>query len=58
MNARPRKEKKADTVVRFLCFKEESEEFRRAAEREGFGGNVSAWILWHLRRVIRENQGR
>lgn len=54
MNARPRKDKKADRVVRFLCHSEEAEQFKKHAEREGFGGNVSAWILWHLRRIVRE----
>lgn len=54
MNARPRKDKKADRVVRFLCHDDEAESFKKQAEREGFGGNVSAWILWHLRRIIRE----
>lgn len=41
----------ADARHEFRCTREELEKFREAAFREGFGGNVSAWILWHLRRA-------
>lgn len=43
--------KKSDTTVRFRCRSADLAAFKQAAEREGFGGNVSAWLLYHLRRI-------
>jgi hypothetical protein len=45
-----------DARHEFRCTKKELQDFREAAEREGFGGNVSAWLLWHLRKIVRESQ--
>jgi hypothetical protein len=42
---------KTDFMLRVRCRKIDMEVFRAAAEAEGFGGNVSAWVLWHLRRI-------
>jgi len=51
-------EKRKTSVFQFRCTPEELEAFRAAAEREGFGGNVSAWLLWHLRRIIRDSSSQ
>ncbi len=49
--AKKRVEQRADTTFKFRCRQKDMSDFKKAAEREGFGGNVSAWLLWHLRRV-------
>lgn len=38
------------------CRADDIEEFHLAAEHEGFGSNVTAWALWHLRRDARESR--
>ena len=48
--------KSTKKLFNFRCEADEIEQFREAAEREGFSGNVSAWILWHLRRIVRESR--
>jgi hypothetical protein len=58
MMARPKKSQKSDTVIRFLTMKHEVVQFRKRAAAEGFGENLSAWILWHLRKVVRESDER
>ena len=53
---KPAKRQPKAARVEFRCTDAELAEFRRCAEREGFGGNVSAWLLWHLRRIVRESK--
>jgi hypothetical protein len=57
MAARPKKSQKMDTVIRFLTTTAEHRQFRQRAEAEGFGDNLSAWILWHLRKTVRDAEG-
>ena len=45
---------KNDAIFRFRCHQAEIDEFKQCAEQEGFGSNVSAWTLWHLRQVVRD----
>ena len=45
---------RSDRTFKFRCRDTDLEAFKRAAEVEGFGGNVSAWLLYHLRRRARE----
>jgi hypothetical protein len=44
--------KATDTTFKFRCNQADLEAFRKAAKAEGFA-NVSAWILWNLRRIVR-----
>lgn len=44
-------------LFNFRCDQEELEEFRQCAEREGFN-SVSAWLLWHLRQVVRDSNSK
>jgi len=37
----------------FRCRKKDVDAFKKAAEAEGFGTNVSAWLLFHLRRIAK-----
>ena len=52
MGKKPDKDRKP--LFCFRADKAELNRFREQAEAEGFGSNVSAWLLWHLRKVIRE----
>jgi hypothetical protein len=52
------REPQSDTTFKFRCLKADLKAWKAQAEREGFGGNVSAWLLWHLRRIVRENEGK
>lgn len=54
MGKKPPEKKQKTTQFQFRCTPDELSEFRAAAEREGFDG-ISAWLLWHLRRIIRES---
>lgn len=45
---------KTEAIIRFRCRQAEIDQFRKCAEQEGFGSNMSAWILWHLRNVVRD----
>lgn len=49
-------EPKNDRQFSFACRADDLDEFRVAAEHEGFGSNVTAWALWHLRRDARESR--
>lgn len=53
MSKKPERKQK-DTQFNFRCRREELNEFRRAADREGFDG-LASWILWHLRRIVRDS---
>ena len=56
--AKSRKRKMAKSkLFNFRCHPEEIEEFHKAAQREGFD-SVSAWLLWHLRRIIRDSNDK
>ena len=55
---KPRPKKPADTTFKFRCHSADIEAFRIAAEAEGFNGNLTAWILWHLRRAAKETRDR
>lgn len=33
---------------------EDKDQFKKASELEGFGGNVSMWVLVHMRRIAKE----
>ena len=48
------KRMKATTQLNLRCKEDDKKAFQLAAEKEGFGGNVSAWILYHLRRQSRD----
>ena len=43
-----------DQTFKFRCRSADLAAFKKAAEIEGFGGNVSAWLLYHLRRCAKE----
>lgn len=51
-------DEKNDAAFQFRCKKRELEMFKRAAEREGFRGNISAWLLYHLCRIAKEGDER
>ena len=42
--------------IEMRCTATEKRVFREAAEREGFGKNLSAWMLWHLRRAAKKSR--
>ena len=44
-------------IFRFRCIPAEAAEFKRQARAEGFQ-TVSSWMLWHLRRAVREWEAR
>ncbi len=45
---------KNDTTFKFRCRATDLEAFRLRSEAEGFGGNIAAWLLWHLRRIVKD----
>ena len=47
------RKKESDTTFNFRCLKADLKAFRKCAKDEGFS-NVSSWILWHLRKIIRD----
>ena len=49
--------KPKNATFKFRCREEELAEFRKAATREGFDG-LAPWILWHLRRIVRERHDK
>lgn len=53
---------KNDATFKFRCRQADLDAFREAAEHEGFGGNITAWMLFHLRRQAKdtnsENQAK
>lgn len=46
---------KNDATFQFRCKKSELEEFARRANAEGFS-SIASWLLWHLRRIVRESE--
>lgn len=48
-----KKLERKDARVEFRCRESELSEFRERAEEDGFGGNLSAWILWIIRRYLK-----
>lgn len=40
----------ADATFKFRCYRADLSVFRRAAKAGGFGDNLTAWILFCLRR--------
>lgn len=53
MNRKPQ----SDTTFKFRCWESDLKAFKRHAKREGFD-NVTSWLLWHLRRIVRESEQR
>lgn len=51
------KPKRKTKLFNFRIEPEELDEFKRAAEREGFN-TVTQWLLWHLRRIVHESTDR
>ena len=45
----------SDTTFKFRCWKADLKAFEKQAKREGFD-NVTSWVLWHLRRIVRESK--
>ena len=48
--------KRSDTTFKFRCWEADVKAFRIASEKEGFAGNVAAWMLFHLRRIAKEKR--
>lgn len=44
-----------DTTFKFRCRSEDLRNFRRASEREGFGGQISIWLLYHARQQAKKS---
>lgn len=53
--AKKKQTDKNDATFKVRCRESDIQDFKAKAEDEGFGGNMSAWILWHLRRIIRSS---
>lgn len=47
----------SDTTFKFRCWKSDLKAFEKHAKQEGFD-NVTSWILWHLRRIVKESSSQ
>lgn len=54
-NAGMTRKPQSDTTFKFRCWMSDLKAFQKQAKREGFS-NITEWILWHLRRIVRESR--
>lgn len=54
--AKKKPENRADATFNFRCKAEDLELFRFASEREGFGGTIATWLLYHARKQARQHE--
>lgn len=53
--AKKKQSDKNDSTFKVRCRQSDIDDFKERAEEDGFGGNMSAWILWNLRRIIKNS---
>lgn len=56
MGDKPKKRGRKTSVVRFRCHDDEAAWLRQQAIDDGFDGNVSAWLMWQIRKMKRERE--